>query len=94
MSQALHITYISQLATNNIKTHIQKSIKFANTYPEDHKSINAEINKFIAKVGRRTEVGRRGEVGTARSGGTSVRWPATFLAYSTPPIDSAKKVRE
>ena len=86
-----HRHYISQLATNNIKTHIQKSIKFANTYPKDHKSINAEINKFIAEVGHRTEVGRRGEVATTRSAGTSVRWAATFLAYSMPPIDSATK---
>ena len=49
-----HRYYISQLATNNIK-HIQKSnaksCKFT-TYPEVHKSINIEINKFMAVVGR------------------------------------------
>ena len=42
-------------------------------------------------MGHRTEVGRRGEVATTGSAGTSVRWPATFLAYSMPPIDSATK---
>ena len=75
-------------------TSSQHSQKFTNPYPEDHKSINAEINKFIAEVRRRTEAGHQGEVVTTGLAGTSVRWPATFLAYSTPPIDSATKVRE
>ena len=93
-SQSLYITiYISQLATNNFK-HIQKSnaksCKFT-TYPEVHKSINIEINKFMAAVGRRTVVGRRTEVGTTAVG-ASLRCPATSLAYSMPPIDSAKNV--
>ena len=70
--------------------HIQK---FTNTYPEVHKSINIEINKFMAAVGRRTVVGRRTEVGTTAVG-ASVRWPAASLACSMPPIDSAKNVRQ
>ena len=45
-------------------------------------------------VGRRTVVGRRTEVGTTGVGVSSVRCPATFLAYSMPPIDSAKNVRQ
>jgi len=48
----------------------------------------------MAEVGRRTVVGRRAEVGTTGVGVASVRCPATFLAYSMPLIDSAKKVRE
>ena len=70
--------------------HIQK---FTNTYPEVHKSINIEINKFMAAVGRRTVVGRRTEVGTTAVG-ASVRCSTTSLAYSLPPIDSAKNVRQ
>ena len=67
--------------------------KFTNTYPEVHKSINIEINKFMAVVGRRTVGRRRTEAGTTVVG-ASVRCPATILAYSMPPIDSAKKVRQ
>ena len=70
--------------------HIQK---FTNTYPEVHKSINIEINKFMAAVGRRTVVGHQTEVGTTAMGVASVRCPATILAYSMPPIDSAKKCK-
>ena len=73
-------------------TSSQHSQKFINPYPEVHKSIIIEINKFMAAVGRRTVVGRRTEVGTTAVG-ASVRWPATSLAYSMPPIDSAKNVR-
>ena len=67
--------------------------KFTNTYPEVHKSINIEINKFMSAVVCRTVVGRRTEVGTTAVG-ASVRCPATILAYLMPPIDSAKKVRQ
>ena len=67
--------------------------KFTNTYPEVHKSINIEINKFMAVVGRRTVGRRRTEAGTTAVG-ASVRCPTTILAYSMPPIDSAKKVRQ
>ena len=45
-------------------TSSQNIQKFTNTYPEVHKSINEEINKFIAEVGCRTVVGRRAKVGT------------------------------
>ena len=45
-------------------TSSQHSQKFTNPYPEIHKSINIEINKFMAAVGRRRVVGRRTEVGT------------------------------
>ena len=48
----------------------------------------------MAAVGRRTVVGRRAEVGTTDVGVASVRCPATILAYSMPPIDSAKNVRQ
>ena len=70
--------------------HIQL---FTNTYPEVHKSINIEINKFMAVVGRRTVGRRRTKAGTTAVG-ASVICPATILAYSMPPIDSAKKVRQ
>ena len=73
-------------------TSSQHSQKFTNPYPEVHKSIIIEINKFMAAVGRRTVVGRRTEVGTIVVG-ASVRCPATSLAYSMPPIDSAKKCK-
>ena len=47
----------------------------------------------MAVVGRRTVGRRRTEAGTTAVG-ASVRCPATILAYSMPPIDSAKKVRQ
>ena len=55
--------------------------------------LNAWWKKFMAAVGRRTVVGRRTEVGTTTVG-ASVRCPVTSLAYSMPPIDSAKNVRQ
>jgi len=67
--------------------------KFTNTYPEVHKSINIEINKFMAVVGRRTVGRHRTEAGTTAVG-ASVRCLATILSYSMPPIDSGKKVRQ
>ena len=48
----------------------------------------------MAAVDRRTVVGRRTEVGTTGVGVSSVRCLATFLAYSMPPIDSAKNIRQ
>ena len=79
------------MQSNASSQHIQK---FTNTYPDVHKSINIEINKFMAAVGRRTVVRRRAEVGTTGVWVASVRCPVINLAYSMPPIDSAKNVRQ
>ena len=46
----------------------QNMQKFTNTYPEVHKSINIEINKFMVVVGRRTVGRRRTEAGTTAVG--------------------------
>ena len=102
-SQALYITiYISQLATNNFK-HIQKSnaksCKFT-TYPELHKYISrsSQLHKYWNKVvygcGGPSNGGGPPNWGGNNCCGSVVRCPATSLAYSMTPIDSAKNIRQ